>query len=209
MKKLLLLILSSFILILPVFSAGEINTKQLNQQSWEYIKKQDYPKAYNGFGLIYDNAKTQQDYEYIVYGFLELIKNNDISESLRLQFCDLMLDEKFAFKIEDEKLKNTIKAINFKMINIIANTNEDNYIFKHRFNQGKQSELKKIHDIYALNIEKQKDFQMSLLMFACYEYSIGNKTLGIKMFEYVKKLAKGKQKKRVNELISLVKELCR
>ena len=52
MKKFLLFILLCLTLILPSFSAEKVSTTQLNKQGWEYIKKQDYQKAYIQYHLF-------------------------------------------------------------------------------------------------------------------------------------------------------------
>ena len=179
MKKLLLTIALAFLIVLPTFSAENISTSQLNKQGWEYIKQNNYDSAFNSFSKIYKLAKTQEDYSYVLYGFLELIKNENIPSVLRVDLCLMLTSKDFTSKITDDKLSNINFAIWFKMINILSKTSPNDMTFTELMKEDKQTVLSDYKIMYLSGIKEAKtpnQLAISRLYYALYKYSIGSNT---------------------------------
>ncbi len=204
MKKFLWTILLAFILILPTFSAENITTVQLNKQGWEYLKEQNYEKAYNTFNSIYDKAKTHQDYEFVVYGYLELIKNKQLPDEIRFNLCRELLS--FESEIKDDTFDSIFDAVFFKSANLIANADEK------KWNIDKQELLNKFKNEIYSKYNKQNAPPWERLRFALCEYAIGNKELALiqieKEMNNINNHTTPYIKSESNKLVQYVTELC-
>lgn len=217
MKKFIILMVTCFLMVVPAFAETNLSTAQLNKQGWEYLKQNDYQKALSSFRSIFLTAKTQQDYEYVMYGFLEVINNETLPTELRISLCDLLLDKPFTSKLTDPKLINLSTAMMFKSINIIAKADENDAYFKEKLHKEKSTVLQEEENIYTEAVEQYKGSFNSILYFACYEYAIGNKFMGMRLFEYIgnAKLQRPEIAKYegdtedLTDLINLVMKLCK
>lgn len=217
MKKIILSLVFCLLLILPSFSATSVNTAQLNKQAWTYINQKDVQNAYKTFNLIYQNAKTQQDYEYVIHGYIELIKNDEISASVRLILCRT-LQNNIETKITDKNLKNILKAVPFKKINIYANASDEELRTLLKADTSKQDILNDYKNMYysALNSEiaETKEGKAFVQLYcALYEYAIGNsKTAILQMgnaMNDIRTYCSEDEIKSADKLISTVIDLCK
>ena len=148
---------------------------------------------------------------------MELIKNDKIPAAIRINLCAMLNNDDFYNRVTDRKLKDIIQATMFKEYNIIANANESDEIFKNMYKKSKKEQLQNTHDTYTEIIEQYRGSFDSLLYFGCYEYAIGNKFLGMRIFEHIGN-AKLKypeiskidgDRENLDDLINLVMELCK
>lgn len=216
MKKIILSLILCFILILPSFSATTISTSQLNKQGWEYIKKEDYYSAFNSFSSIFEVAKEQQDYAYIMYGFLEMIKNDNLPATFRFELCQMLVEEDFEAKLTNNKLRNLNFAITFKMMNIIAKTDSKDKLFTKKLKSNKQIELQETREIYSNAIKKTTtlyDAAYARLIYALYEYSIGNSKLALGQIQNesnnILKYGTKQESNNCIEIVNFVLDLCK
>lgn len=180
-KQIVLIIIILMLNIVPAFSVTT-NTQQLNKQVLEYIKTNKIDKAIHTLAELYDNAKTQKDYEFIIYDTMQMINNDKIPAVIRINFCYTLQAIDDSQKVTDQKLKNIIDALQFKIVSIVANADENDMIFTKIFKEGKDKTLKTFHDVYSKKVESSNGSAVSLVIFACYENALGNNYLALRIF---------------------------
>lgn len=217
MKKIILSIILCLMLILSAFSETTVNTIQLNKQGWEYINRQDYNNALKSFITLYKQAKNQQDYKYVMLGFYELIKNKNVPDSMKIDLCLVLQIEKFDCLMADPKLSNLLFVLRYyKLINILAKTDANDKIFTDILKTDKQAVLNQYKESYIATLDSAKtpsENAIARLYYALYEYSIGNKKLGMGQIENesnkILKYGSDFDGENSIELVNLVFDLCR
>lgn len=215
MKKIFLSIILCFAMMLPTFAVTSVSTAQLNKQGWNYIKQGNYPSAFDSFTDIYTQAKTQQDYGYIIYGYLELIKIKQLPADFRVNLCKILQSDDFDENITDYKLRNILFAMSYKMINILANTDSKDKVFTNTLKADKQKVLNEYKNIYLTSVRNSNtpaENALTRLYYALYEYSTGDKKYALgcinNEMENIIKYCSKSEVEDSTEIVNYVLELC-